>query len=254
MLHKMGLQKKYFDSIKNGIKRVEVRLNDEKRSKIKVGDIILFLEEPLRIENEGIETLVVDLKYYNDFQELIEDVPIEVLGTNIEKDKYLEDLNSYYSLEKQKQYGVVAIMLQQIIKKEKSCGAVVFRELNGELQVLLVHHNKGHWGSPKGHVEENEIEEETALREVREETGIEVKIIDGFRDVITYSPKEQVLKDVVFFVGEAKSMEAVPQLSEVQEACWVGISEALSLVTHQNENDVLKKAVDYYKEYKNFKN
>ena len=59
------------------------------------------------------------------------------------------------------------------MKFEKSCGCIV---LNNE-QVLLVKHNKGHWDFPKGHVEEGETEKQTALREVKEETNIDVQII-----------------------------------------------------------------------------
>ena len=70
VIHKMGLQKHYFDAVKNKIKKVEVRLNDEKRQTIKVGDIILFLEEPNRILENGIYVVVKDLKYYSDFNEI----------------------------------------------------------------------------------------------------------------------------------------------------------------------------------------
>lgn len=59
--------------------------------------------------------------------------------------------------------------------KEKSCGMVVFKEENDNLYILMVKHNAGHWGLPKGHVEENETETETAVREVFEETGIKAE-------------------------------------------------------------------------------
>ena len=68
---------------------------------------------------------------------------------------------------------------------------------------------------PNGHVELNETEEETVLREVFEETGISSYIIDGFRKMITYSPEENVIKDVIFFVGEATDDKITPQISEV---------------------------------------
>ena len=101
VIHKMGLQKQYFDAVKNKIKKIEVRLNDEKRQTIKVGDIILFLEEPNRILENGIYVVVKDLKYYSDFNELLDNVSMDVLGTNQNSISYLEDLNHYYSLEKQ---------------------------------------------------------------------------------------------------------------------------------------------------------
>ena len=58
------------------------------------------------------------------------------------------------------------------MKQEKSCGAIILRKQNKTIETLLVKHTKGHWAFAKGHVEENETEEETALREIKEETGL----------------------------------------------------------------------------------
>ena len=133
------------------------------------------------------------------------------------------------------------------MKKEKSCGNIVFKKENGVLKVLLIHHNLGHYGMPKGHVELGETEEETALREVFEETGISSYIIDGFREVITYSPKENVIKAVIYFVGETNDFETTPQISEVSEAFFTETSKAVELVTHEEEKKVLEKAIEFYK-------
>lgn len=133
------------------------------------------------------------------------------------------------------------------MKKEKSCGNIVFKKENGVLKVLLIHHNLGHYGMPKGHVELGETEEETALREVFEETGISSYIIDGFREMITYSPKENVIKDVIYFVGETNDFETTPQISEVSEAFFTETSKAVELVTHEEEKEVLEKAIEFYK-------
>ena len=66
------------------------------------------------------------------------------------------------------------------LRKEKSCGALVYRIKNGELELLLLKHRfGGHWSFPKGHVEEGETEVETALREVHEETGLTIQLEDG---------------------------------------------------------------------------
>lgn len=134
------------------------------------------------------------------------------------------------------------------MKKEKSCGNIVFKEIDNNIYVLLVHHNLGHWGMPKGHVEIDETEEETAIREVFEETGINSYVIPGFKEMITYSPKENIIKDVVFFIGKPNDNNVTPQLTEVSEAKFVNINEAVDLITHLDEKQVLSKAINYYKE------
>lgn len=131
------------------------------------------------------------------------------------------------------------------MKKEKSCGVIVFQNL-GILSVLLVHHNLGHWGIPKGHVEYGETETETALREVFEETGVKVSLLDSFREVITYSPAKNIIKDVVFFLGEPINNNIVFQRSEVCEVVFLPIQDALLKVTHEDEKAVLEKAVSVY--------
>ena len=129
------------------------------------------------------------------------------------------------------------------MKKEKSCGIVVFNNN----KVLIIKHNKGHYGLPKGHVEDNETEFETAIREVKEETNIDAKIIGNFRKVITYNPKANVLKDVVYFVGEATSFYLKNQVTEVSLAEFLDFDIALNLVTYEDEKSILKDAIDYYK-------
>lgn len=129
------------------------------------------------------------------------------------------------------------------MKKEKSCGIIVFNED----KILLVHHNKGHWGLPKGHVEENETEEETAIRETKEETNVDASIIPGFREVITYSPKPNTIKDVVFFIGKPITSELEPQEIEVSEVKFVPIEKVVEIITHVDEQEVVKKALEFYK-------
>ena len=76
---------------------------------------------------------------------------------------------------------------------EKSCGALIYRKKQGEYELLLIRHRSGgHWSFPKGHVENNETEIETALREIREETGLRVALQKGFRQCVEYFPKPDV--------------------------------------------------------------
>ena len=138
------------------------------------------------------------------------------------------------------------------MKKEKSCGAVVYKFQNNQLLFLLIKSKKGHhYSFPKGHVENNETEIETALREIKEETNLDVIVDTNYRSVITYSPVENVMKDVVYFVATPTGEEKViPQVEEVSSAKWLYYSQALKQITHENEKNVLIKAYEYLNDKK----
>ena len=131
------------------------------------------------------------------------------------------------------------------MKKEKSCGAVVIKKENDELKFLIIRQTDGYWGFPKGRVEENETEEETSIREIKEETNIDVEIDNKFRKVITYSPKEGVTKDVVFFIGKAISDDLKIDPNELLEAKWVNNKEAKDYFKYQETIDVYEEALRY---------
>ena len=124
------------------------------------------------------------------------------------------------------------------MKFEKSCGCVV---LNDKQQVLLVHHNLGHWGLPKGHVEKDETEVETAKREVKEETNIDVEVNSNYRYSMSYSPKEGIMKEVVFFVANSVSNNLKEQVEEVQEVKWFDFDDAINAITYDNSKELLRK-------------
>ena len=131
------------------------------------------------------------------------------------------------------------------MKKEKSCGVIVIKRENEEFKILLLEHQKGHISYPKGHVEENETEEETALREVKEETNLDVKLISGFRKVISYSPKENVLKDVVYFLAYPLNNDLVIEEKEIKEAYWVSLKEAFDLITHNDDKLLFNEVIAF---------
>ena len=138
------------------------------------------------------------------------------------------------------------------MKQEKSCGAVVFRKREGEPQILLIRHqNGGHWAFPKGHVEKKETEEETALREIREETGLKVKLDTDFRATVSYSPKPEVMKEVVYFAAKADK-DAAPkrQEEEVLAIDWFVPEDALDQVTYENDRQILEEFLEYRRQKK----
>ena len=109
MKHEMNLQPKYFDFIKNGTKRIELRLYDEKRSKIQLGDIIEFSKSG----NDKLEAEVIGLLRYKNFTDLFEDFDISILADgSMTKQELLDILSEFYTPKKQAEYGVLGIRLQ----------------------------------------------------------------------------------------------------------------------------------------------
>ena len=133
------------------------------------------------------------------------------------------------------------------MKQEKSCGALVYRFQGDQLMLLLLRHRHGgHWSFPKGHVEGDETEIQTALREIREETGLTVSLKEGFRHTVEYYPKPGIRKQVVYFLGEAASdAKAVRQEEEISELHWVEWSQAMEAVTFKNDRNLLNYAREY---------
>ena len=139
-------------------------------------------------------------------------------------------------------------MEQENVKKEKSCGAIVYRYLGTDLYILMIQMNVGHWSFPKGHVEGSESEVDTAIREVKEETNIDIFVDRNFREVTTYSPLSGILKDVVYFVATPISNHIVAQEEEVSDVKWVHSDDALNIVTYDSDRNILYKAIQFIKE------
>ena len=126
--------------------------------------------------------------------------------------------------------------------QEKSCGAVVWRMQGNRPQYLLIRHNGGHWSFPKGHVENDETEEQTAYREILEETGLTTDIDLTFRRVVTYSPKIGVIKDVIFFLARPTGGTEQPQEKEIAQLGWFEYERAREIVTFSTDTEVLDAA------------
>ena len=126
------------------------------------------------------------------------------------------------------------------MKHEKSCGCIIID--NGK--VLLVKQTSEDWGFPKGHVENNETEIETAIRETKEETNIDVEIDEKHRYVIEYSPKENVWKEVVYYIAKMKSDTCIPQESEIEKIEWLLFEKALLKLTYDNTKKILRQVIE----------
>ena len=129
--------------------------------------------------------------------------------------------------------------------KEKSCGAVVFKRHKEGIKYLILHYGAGHWDFPKGKQETNEKEEQTASREIKEETGIEdVEFVDGFKESVNYFYKrnsETIFKEVAFFLAEAKT-EEVTISNEHMGYAWLSYENAYKKLTFNNAKELLRKA------------
>lgn len=125
------------------------------------------------------------------------------------------------------------------MKYEKSCGAVIF---DGD-RVLVIQQVKGHWGFPKGHVEPGETEVETAIREIKEETNLDVEINEKYRYVERYSPEEGIEKDVIFFIAKKTGGEIKVQEEEVTATEWLLPEDAIEKVTYDSSKRILEKVI-----------
>ena len=140
------------------------------------------------------------------------------------------------------------------VRTEECCGAVVYKMQHGELLFLVEHMDRGHFSIPKGHVEGDETEEETAVREIREETGLEVWMDTAFRDEVRYSYAQGVEKHVVFFAAEAREGEMKNQEEEVISLEWLSYEDAVRTVTYPEVREVVKHAAAYLAEKYHLRN
>lgn len=134
------------------------------------------------------------------------------------------------------------------MKKEKSCGAVVYKkEGNKNIYLAVKSIRDGHWGFAKGHVENGETEVETAKREIMEETSIKADLLDDFRITKHYSPYTNVEKEVVFFIASSSEYDIKIQAEEILEYKFAPFDEVYDVLTYESDKDVLKRADEFLK-------
>lgn len=133
------------------------------------------------------------------------------------------------------------------MNREKSCGAVVFTRESGQVKYLLIANLRGIYGFPKGHVEPGETEEQTALREIREETGLQVTLLPGFRTVDEHliPEKKDTMKQIVYFLGEYAHQEITRQKEELSGTWLVSYEEAMKMFQFESSRRILTEADRY---------
>lgn len=133
------------------------------------------------------------------------------------------------------------------MKYEASCGAVVFTRINNQIRYVLIRSKSGAWGFPKGHMEHEETETETAAREIREETGLTPRLMPEFRKTDTYllPKKRNVEKTVVYFLAEYENQTISYCRRELSDAKLMTFDEAISALRIESLREILKKADRY---------
>ncbi|SDW15045.1 NUDIX domain-containing protein [Marininema mesophilum] len=134
------------------------------------------------------------------------------------------------------------------ILQEISAGGVVYRRVQGELEILLIEDRYSRWTLPKGKKEEGETDEETALREILEETGVQGKICERLETIryrYFHPQYGDIAKEVHYFLVEADDGTVTPQLSEITGATWLSPAEAWQKQSNEgydNNDSVLEQA------------
>lgn len=126
---------------------------------------------------------------------------------------------------------------------EKSCGAIVYRVINGDIRFLLIKNKRSaHWGFPKGHVEKGETPQQTAERELLEETGLKIEIVPEFESKSEYMIQSKVEKCVTIFLAKTAQTTTTIQQEEIGDYAWLEYTKALQTLRFDNDRQILEQA------------
>lgn len=211
---------------------VDYSLIDSLKSKV---DEIIDKNENIEkqdLEINGNDMLALKIQQ-KQISKIKNEIYEKVLDGNLENNK--KDIVNYIMNTK----GI-----NEELQETKSSGAIVYKVEENEIKYLLIMLIRGNWGFPKGHFEGEETEKETAVREIFEETGLNVKFHDDFRETIQYFPAPFIFKTVIYFLAEAVTDNVKIQTDEVAEYRWATYDEAAKLITYRLQKKILKKAND----------
>ena len=141
------------------------------------------------------------------------------------------------------------------MNKEFSAGAVIFKKEGKNILFLVIYSARNKiWGFPKGHLEEGETEKEAALREIKEETGLDnLRFIDGFTEKVMYETiskrlpfeGQRIKKYVTYFLCETGNQDIIVDGREISDFRFLALDEAETLVRFRNLVTILRKANEF---------
>jgi len=136
------------------------------------------------------------------------------------------------------------------MKRQFSAGIITYHKENGTIRYVLLHYPGGHWDFPKGKIEKGENKQQTAVRELKEETELDVaEILSGFEDNVEYFFRAEghlFFKTVSFLLGRVETTKVVLS-HEHQGFGWFDYKKAYERLTYQNSKDVLEHVNKFLK-------
>ena len=134
---------------------------------------------------------------------------------------------------------------------DRSLGIIPIHVREGRRRFLLVQHKAGHWGFPKGHPDADESPIDTALRELREETGLEIaRLIErpSFTETYEFTKRKsgkRVLKHVTYFVGFVERPAVTPCEKEVAATAWSEAAATRTLISFPEGQALFDEVLAY---------
>ena len=195
---------------------------------------ILGIDTP--VESAEVVIIAVILRS-DDNEDKWVGVPKELVGTDI-----CYECNIKKAVEFQEQFHTYKCEAVY----EKTCGAVMYTEINNERRYFLIENSDSkHIGFPKGHVEYEESEQETVIREVFEETGLTAKPMQDFRSEYSYIGSNGHHKTAVYYLSRYDYTNASIQQEEISQSWLLSYDEALKKLNYPQDTVVLKSAEEY---------
>jgi len=128
---------------------------------------------------------------------------------------------------------------------EISAGAITYTKINNQNYYLVILDSHGNYGFAKGHIEENETELDAAIREIKEEVNIDIKIDSNFRYELDYIMPNGINKKSIYYLGYYDDQTPIRQITEVEKILLLPYKQALDILTFDNMKQVLIEAEKY---------